>query len=47
MVLRDDGTYNTIELFAPQNGGQCKIRMKHGNGDYWDIEAPTRDAVDI
>ena len=43
MKIRDDGNYNTLELFPPQNGGQCRIRMKHDNGIYWDCEAPTSE----
>ena len=42
MILRDDGVYNTLELFAPNSVGSCKLRMKHGNG-FWDIEAPTSE----
>jgi len=41
MKIRDDGNYNTLELLPPQNGGQCRLRMKHDNGSYWDCEAPT------
>ena len=43
MALLDDGAYNTLELFPPNSGGTCKIRMRHSNGTYWDIEAPVSE----
>ena len=43
MTLQDQGSYNTLTLFPPNSGGQSKIRMRHSNGNYWDMEAPTND----
>ena len=37
LVLRDEGGYNILDLRPPSSSGQCKIRLKRGNGNYWDI----------
>ena len=29
-----------LELHPPSSSKYCKIRMKHGNGNYWDMIAP-------
>ena len=42
MSLHQDGTYTVLDLSSPSSG-QCKIRMRHSNGDYWDCEAPTSE----
>jgi len=37
MRIRDDGAYNMLELFAPNSGGDTRIKLNRGNGNYWDI----------
>ena len=41
MGLRDEGLYNMLDLYSLPTGGISKIRMRQGNGKYWDIETPT------
>ena len=42
MRLHQDGTCTVLDL-PPPSTGQCKLRMRHSNGDYWDMEAPTSE----
>ena len=43
MRIRDNGNYNMLELHPPSSSKSCKIRMKHGNGNYWDMIAPANE----
>ena len=42
MRLFKDDTYTVLDLYPPSTG-QCKIRMRHSNGNYWDMEGPTNE----
>ena len=45
MILRDDGVYNTLELHPSSSSESYKVRMRHGNGNYWDMIAPAKKFI--
>ena len=41
MRLKDEGSYDMLDLYSLPTGGSSKLWMRQGNGNYLDIEAST------